>query len=217
MFESLKVTAYLQAGVITDQALPLDGILYAVAVRERYGAKPISRAGESNIRLEGGVRLPFERRNSHSPGWFYACSWAQWPEATTQGIDYWNKRLDLSLVRLIDFGGKVKKIAISEGRYKSYHMPVFYRHALSVSWYCFGDRAEIERLLPFCTHLGKKTAQGWGAVLRWKVEPFAFDWSERGERGQLMRAIPAKTGAVMGIRPSYWNPRHQFPCLLPDS
>ena len=49
-FKQLRIRAYLQTGVISDQFLPLDGILYYHLTRDMMGEKVISKPGESNIR-----------------------------------------------------------------------------------------------------------------------------------------------------------------------
>ncbi len=152
--------------------------------------------------------------NGGTDQWFYAASFAQWGEAT-EGQDHWNKRFDSSLAHLVDFDGKRGKVIVEQGRYKAYHMPVWYRHALSVSWWVVGDIGWVMRMLSTVTHIGKKGAQGWGAVLRWEVEPTPCDWSVYGQGGKLMRAIPAEYGILTGLRPSYWIPRNQMICEVP--
>jgi CRISPR type IV-associated protein Csf3 len=213
VMEPLRITAWLQCGVISDTFLPIDGVLYYTAMRERYGPQEVTWSGQNHPNAVPGVQLPLKRVDGHGPMWFYAASFAQW-ERATEGQDHWNKRLDLSLVSLIDFRGRRGKIDVAAGAMKSYHMPVFYRHALAARWYAVGYRPEIERLLAHCTHLGKKTSQGWGAVLRWDVEPWPEDWSVRGPQG-LMRAIPAERGILTGFRPSYWLPKNQTICAVP--
>jgi CRISPR type IV-associated protein Csf3 len=77
-----------------------------------------------------------------------------------------------------------------------------------------GHRPSIEALLRFTTHLGKKTAQGWGAVRAWRIDPIPEDWSVHRD-GRLMRAIPATAGQLTGFRPSYWLRKNQTFCALP--
>lgn len=119
------------------------------------------------------------------------------------------------------FGKRKATIDISRGHYKAVHRKLYYRSALYIDWYALGDKDIIIDLLRFVTNLGKKTAQGWGAVLRWEVIDWHEDWSIRGpknQRGQqkLMRALPMERSSVVcGLRPSYWLPRHQFPCVIP--
>src|SRR5690606_12475999 len=127
---------------------------------------------------------------------------------------FYVKKIDIKYAGLID--RKHKKIETARGRYKPYHLNVYYRHSLYVDWFCVGNKEDIERLLRFCTHLGKKTAQGWGSVLRWEVIEWPEDWSIRGQNGKLMRSVPVLgDGFLYGVRPSYWNERHIFPCKMP--
>lgn len=216
MFEPLKITAHLMTGVISDAFLPIDGILYYQGMRERLGEQTVTLPGQS-YGGPGDHHLPLKQVNSHKREWFYAASFAVWPEHAREGTDYWNKRVDVSLIDLVDWQGRKARIDVAAGRYKSYHMPVFYRVALFVDWFVVGDKTEIERLLGTVTHLGKKTAQGWGAVREWEVQRWAADWSIHGDHGQIMRAIPSPdlTAPMYGLRPSYWLPKHQFPCRLP--
>ena len=101
---------------------------------------------------------------------------------------------------LVDFQGKRGKVIIEQGRYKAYHMPVFYRVAEQVEWYCVGDKARIEALLSTVTHIGKKRAQGWGRVIRWEVEPWPKDWSRRCQPDSPLAA----TSGASNLRP-FWS------------
>jgi CRISPR type IV-associated protein Csf3 len=102
-------------------------------------------------------------------------------------------------------------------------MPIFYKAALWVRWYCVGDKTEIARLLSTCTNIGKKSSQGWGRVARWEIDQsIGEDWSI-WKNGCLMRGIPAfekpagHVGniALYGVRPSYWDRRNQIMLVLP--
>jgi len=214
--EPLRVTAQLETPVISDATLPLDGILYYVAMRERYGGQLYTEPGADHSPRVAGVQLPLKRVDGHIPTWYYAASFAQWDGRVAEGTDHWNKRVDESLCYLIDFGGRRGKIDISSSAYKSYHMPLYYRHALRVRWYAVGEPRLISGLLRFATHLGKKTSQGWGSVSRWDVEPWPDDWSTRGPSGEIMRPIPSESGMMMGYRPSYWLPKNQTRCQAPE-
>jgi CRISPR type IV-associated protein Csf3 len=213
----LRVRAWLRSGVVADRFLPLDGILFYQAQRDRYGPADVSLPG-TYTGVEETI-LPLSIARQGRPDWYYQCSWAQWPEHTVEGADHWNKRFDQSLAQYVDFQGKRGRILVGEGRYKAYRMPVFYRAALWVDWYCQGNQAGIEALLRCVTHIGKKGAQGWGRVIRWEVEPAPEDYSVwRGKT--LMRGVPADEAPGRevlryGIRPSYWNPDNQWLLALP--
>jgi hypothetical protein len=214
-FQQLRVRAYLQTGVISDQFLPLDGILYYHLVRDIMGEQYISKPGESNIREGAGIMLPIMRSGKRDDTWFYHCSFAQWPINTIEDNTFYVKRFDLSLSGMVETG--TRRVKINAGTYKAYHVNIYYRHAIYVEWYCIARKEELENLLRFCTHIGKKTSQGWGSVLRWEVIDWPEDWAIRGPGGRLMRAVPIHgDGFLYGIRPSYWNQRHIFPCKMPE-
>lgn len=214
-FQQLRVRAYLQTGVISDQFLPLDGILYYHLTRDLMGEKIISKPGESNVREGANITLPIKKSGRKDESWFYHCSFAQWPQNMIEDQAFYVKRFALNRSGIIDH--KTRKVQISRGQYKAYHINVYYRHALYVEWYCIARTTELENLLRFCTHIGKKTTQGWGSVLKWEVTQWPEDWGIRGPGGRLMRAVPVNdNGFLYGIRPSYWNPRHVFPCKMPD-
>ena len=221
-FESLRVTAYLRTGIICDRWLPLDAILLYQASRDQCSEQMATLPGGETEKKN--VTMPLAVIHPGESDWYYACSWAQpQPWWIAEGRDYWNKRLDQQFAYLVDFGGRRGKVMTAKGRYRSYHMPVFYRTALEITWYCVGDKERIECLLSTVTHIGKKRAQGWGAVARWKVTLYPEDYSIwRGK--QLTRGVPiqdAKEEKILrlmhyGLRPSYYRSQNQMPLAMPE-
>jgi len=219
-FRPLKVTAHLRTGVVADRWLPLDGILlYQISKLnsvEQYATLPGGDDRECHQSMPLAVVHPGERN------WYYACSWAQpQPWWFAEGCDHWNKRFDTMYSDLIDFGGRRGNVLIEKGRYKSYHMPVYYRIAIRIHWYCVGDRDEIEQLLMTVTHIGKKRVYGWGRVLAWEVTPWHADWSVWRD-GRLTRGVPVEdapsvtTRLHYGLRPGYYKPANQMTLAMPD-
>ena len=82
------------------------------------------------------------------------------------------------------------------------------------------DLYEEYNRIVFCTGIGKNTGDGWGQVKNWEVTEWPEDWSIRGFNNKLMRNVPLKDqegrGFLYGVRPSYWNTRHQFLCKMPE-
>lgn len=214
MFEPLRITAWLQCGVNGEKQFPFDQILFHLAMRDAYGVEPASTP-LAELGVEA-VPLPLSVCNP-GPQWYYAASHAQWSLPYAEMTTYWHKRFDISFVELLDPRGKQRTIRVDAMRFKSYRMPQFLRHALSVTWFAVGDRIEIARLLRLLTHIGKKTSQGDGAILETHLEPWPEDWSVWGPQAKLMRNIPADYGPIMGIRPSYWDRINQTHCLSPDA
>jgi CRISPR type IV-associated protein Csf3 len=156
--------------------------------------------------------------------WYWACSFAQpQPWWLAEGEDHWNKRFDASLAGLLDPAQSPGRVIVEKGTYRAYHMPVYYRVADKIEWYCVGDQETIVMLLSTCTHIGKKRAQGWGRVAWWDVEPFPHDYSEWRD-GAPTRALPEQLKAKAhgrgriahyGIRPPYHVAAHQMRVVLP--
>lgn len=164
-------------------------------------------------------RIPSDQQNA----WYYKCSFAQFPHTKTEYQDFYNKRFSSEHGDLIDFKNKRAKVETHKGKFKNYHKTSYNISTQYIDWFCVGDKEVLEFVLRFCTHIGKKVSQGFGSVLKWEVQPWKEDWSERGPKPQkkgskpkLMRAVPYfKSPIQYGIRPSYYNPRHQFNVLLP--
>jgi len=187
------------------------------ACREQYGVQAASLPG--GHRKQPAVHMPLAIVRPGTMDWYYACSWAQpQPWWLAESCDHWNKRVDIGFAELLDHHGR---ILIEKGRYKAYHMPLFYYVASRIEWYCVGDRAIIERLLSTVTHIGKKQAQGWGRAARWTVEPWPEDWSVWRD-GQLIRGVPLsdvperKEALLYGIRPGYYARHNQMMVVMPD-
>ena len=221
-FEPLRVTARLRTGVVSDQWLPLDGVLMYQVYRDRFGPQDATLPGGGIVEELGPEAVPLEIRNPGTPFWYYACSFAQpQPWWVVEGQDHWNKKFRAMFADLIDFGGRRGKVIIEQGKYRSYHMPIFYRVALQVEWYCVGHKEAIEYLLKTVTHVGKKRSQGWGRVSEWVVESWPVDCSIWKD-GKLMRAVPVEDvdseGVdVMnyGLRPPYYMRQNQMMVVKP--
>lgn len=217
MFKQLRIRAYLQTGVISDQYLPLDAVLYYHLVRREIGEQLISKPGESTVREGVGIHLPFKKSGPENEAWFYACSFAQWSEKLVEDTSFKTKQGDW--LRHTEYlGDKTRRIDIQRGKHKSYHIKMYYRYAEYVDWYCVGNPKEICSLLRFCTNIGKNSGDGWGVVKKWEIIEWPEDWSIRGFNNKLMRAVPvlSERAFLYGVRPSYWNPKHIFNCKMPD-
>lgn len=215
-FEPLRITATLRTGVLSDNYLPLDALLYYQVHRRAYGPQDVTIPGAK--RLQQNDRkppMPLDRATING-WWMWTASFAQWGPHS-DGQSHWVKRFDRQYEGLVDFGKRRGKIDTSSGKYRGYNMPVQYRHALWVRWYATGDKGAITEFLADVTHIGKKAAQGFGRVIGWTVEPWPEQWWLRDGRDKLMRAMPEAGGVLYGVRPSYWEPRHQTECRLPDA
>lgn len=228
IFQPLRVTAHLRTGIVADRWLPLDALIWYQAHRDQLGPQDATLPGGQTQRHK--VSMPFKIIHPGTNDWYFSCSWAHpQPWWMAEGSDYWNKRFDSVYADLVDFAGRRGKVVIEKGKYKAYHMPIFYYAALKIEWYCVGDRSRISALLSTMTHIGKKTVQGWGRVTRWEIEPWPDDWSVWRD-GRLMRGVPfndvlkareykdVQPFDVMhyGLRPSYYRSIHQRKLAVPQ-
>jgi CRISPR type IV-associated protein Csf3 len=216
-FKNLRIRAYLKTGVISDQYLPLDGILYYHLVRREMGEELITKSRESNVRQGANITLPIKKSGPKNEFWFYACSFAQFPQSIVEDSSFKVKSGDW--LRHDNHFNAKKKIDITRGKFKNAHIKLYYRHCTYIDWYCVGWPDKIAELLQFCTNIGKNTGDGWGEVLKWEITEWPEDWSVRGMGNKLMRNVPMqqdKPGFMYGLRPSYWNPRHISVCKMPD-
>ncbi len=212
MFEPLKITAYLAGsiGAARPEDISLDGILAAQVLRRHFGEEfyhlpnpqellyfarlPLEMRGKPGEYVKtlatGDVWMNFGQGIIDESFWYWSCSSAQ-IQVRARDTHHWNKRFDTqaALSDHIDFGGRVQKILIEQGRFKAYHMPLSTLIADKVIWYAYGDALKIAQLLLPVMGISKKRSQGEGAVLRWEIEQIAEDYSE-WQNGELMRPLP---------------------------
>jgi CRISPR type IV-associated protein Csf3 len=243
MMQPLQITAHL-AGSISlarPEDLALDGILAYQVLRRHFGPAFYSLPDPKECLYFASLPLamrgsPSECLRSLSTGsiwsrpsesvldeslWYWACSSAQ-IEVKGRDTQHWNKRFDSqpALSDHIDFRGRVQKIIIEQGPYKSYHMPLPLLVADKVAWYAYGDRDMIAELLHDVAAISKKRSQGNGAVRRWHIEPVEEDCSEWKD-GELMRPIPGPlfAGTPLDVqhiayRAPQWHPLNQAMCVV---
>lgn len=194
------ITAYLRCGVVSDPWLPLDGVLlYEVARRQTGGGPDASLPGTGTLRAISAPtpKLPLLKVHDDQY-WYYACSFAEWGQPYAEGRDYWNKRNDVD--KFLDMLSRdVHRLDVGSGRYKSYHMPVFYRVAPWVRWWAIGEIDAIRDLLGGILALGKKRAYGWGRVIRWTVDETDQD------RSLWVGPIPQRAIPVTHLAGHHWQ------------
>ena len=210
--QPMQITAYLAGSIALarPEDLALDGLLAYQLLRRHFGVEFYHLPDPKECLAF--ARLPLEMRGNPSSYvmglqtgevwmnsaqgieddslWYWACSSAQ-IEVKGRDTQYWNKRFDTqaALSDHIDFGGRVEKIIIENGRYKAYHMPLPTLVCDKVVWYAYGDMEQVADLLTPISAIGKKRVQGNGHVLRWETAPMEEDYSE-WRNNQLMRPLP---------------------------
>lgn len=206
--------------------LMLDSLLYRAALLDRLGEEyyilpPLSPADTELLEAE----VPLVRRETGGI-WYYACSWAN-VEAASLGQHVTNWVRGYPATDAVEYMNKKGRLLIKtwQGDDKLYNMPMHCYTVESLSWYAVGDQDEIKRLLEtYYPAIGKKSAYGQGQLAyypdgsRWRVEPWAEDWSEVDGEMRRTRGLPmsVEVGAWpldmvrCGVRPPYYLHDHQF-------
>lgn len=231
-YRPLRVTAYLASPVamLPHDALALDGILeYAAFTLDWPTVLPyVAKPGQKRVlpRLTdkdpANWRLPVKRLgHKGDPDWYWAASWAVFPDGFTVDRTHWNRRFDgghAGLSRHLNFGSKSEKVCVSAGRYKSYHMPMCLITASSLQWWCVGAVDGLAKLLSEIRQLGHKRSQGYGEIRRWEIYPSQEDYS-CWQNGLPMRALPDREGDYRrgwhSIRAPNWHSSRKRLCVLP--
>lgn len=240
--QPLKITAYVAGSIALarPEDLALDGILAYQVLRKHFGDEFYHLPDPKETLFF--AKLPLEMRGTPSPLmtmlhtgakwieppyllddslWYWSVSSAQ---IAIKGRDtiHWNKRFDTqaALSDHIDFGGRVEKILIEQGRYKAYHMPLPLLVCDRVVWYAYGEMEAIADLLTGIASIGKKRTSGNGSILRISIKPMGQDWSEWRD-GTLMRPIPGPLAQHItpldiqhiAFRAPQWHSANQCMCV----
>jgi hypothetical protein len=222
--EPLLITLRLGSPFAVTGWLPLDGTLHWLVKRdlspEEFEAMCAEAAAAGLDEENCDVPLPLDEREAAGRH-YWAASFGAW-----QGIESvtrWHKRWDEQHDDLVDFDKRPAKVFLRGGHFLTRQMPLVIHSAPEITFWAMGNRAEVQRLLGSCNHIGKAAASGYGRIRDVLVEPRANDrscWRE----GWPTRAIPVGGGeglpaerlAYTGYRPPYWWPANQATCLAPE-
>ena len=243
--QAMQITAYVAGSIALarPEDLALDGLLSYQVLRRHFRDEFYYLPDPKEKLLF--ARLPLEMRGNPLPRiqnantgdkwivpaeglkdgslWYWACSSAQ-IDVKGRDTQHWNKRFDTQagLSDHIDFGGKVEKILIEQGRYKAYHMPLPTLVCDKIRWYAYGDIEKVAELLVTIAAMGKKKSYGNGQVLRWEIEPMEEDCST-WKANKLMRPLPRQLGTSVqwqlfnmqhtAFRAPQWHPGNQEMCV----
>ena len=225
----LEITAKLVGPVLTnDGYIALDSLLHW-AVWDMLGREPYwdrhatdrrrcaatRRNGDSTKGLTF-YQLPLRKVNAPFRGkWYWAASFAQWPEDVHIDTAHFSKRFPQERVHLLK---GTPTVPIASGPLKSYRIPFNVFVASEVRFYAVGDAEIVRNLLRRVRGIGKKHHRGFGMVREWNVEQCDDDWSEWLPDGSPSRSIPCKeheADGLFGFRPPYWHPDCQTWCMMP--
>lgn len=205
---------YSNAHVAAREPVMLDGLLANAVAREATGGEmlpPSSAPYEIPLPL-----LCLWRNEAGLPLWAASCLIPE-GECARDAV-YLHKRAQTGQFTKGDKRGRFS-ISTTTGRYMERRVITPTMTAQRWIAYAIGVPQEIERLLSFISHIGKRRAAGLGEVRRWRVEETLCDPVEVLVRdGRLIRPIPADAAGVLdvfapndppgfcGWTPPYWLP-----------
>lgn len=211
--EPLRVVAHLANGYIApvDGGLHLDGILSAACfslypsvinpTADRYIIPlPLSLAWVSPI--GDPLWLATELRPA---------------DEAKLGVAYLHARYPVDRA---DLAGR-RAVLTSAGRYKDARLPLAVTVADRVEGWCIGDAGQVKRLLDRIDYIGRKSAHGFGRVIKWEiaaapdVDPETI-LDRRAVPLDYLAEIGASVAATrlaprLGWTPPYWHPASQGP------
>lgn len=236
-YEALTIRLTLRQGspLVSYDPVQLDNLLAFAVVQEATQGELIGNPPAPCVGWQ--IPLPLLCLWLSDRGLPLWCSSVFWPvpgigeevvgaEWRTQDVLYWHKRMPRGIWAE---GGKSGRLSLngSTGRWMERRTPV--PVTLCTHWeaHCWGDKAEVTRLLSKIAFVGKKRAVGLGEVARWDVvsgvRDVVSDSKSQPEDilfrdGILQRPIPAayaqrarlelaEVPSRVGWTPPQWNPK----------
>ena len=117
------------------------------------------------------------------------------------------------------------RIKTNQGHFKDFmiNLPIIITD--TITFYCNGDKKELERLLSHLTSIGKKTSSGSGRIRNITITETSEDYSFFKEN-HIMRPIPATMDVPVfegmifqqqPYKPPYWDKNNVCMCIVPEN
>ena len=117
------------------------------------------------------------------------------------------------------------RIKTNQGHFKDFmiNLPIIITD--TITFYCNGDKKELERLLSHLTSIGKKTSIGSGRIRNITITETNEDYSFFKEN-HIMRPIPATMDVPVfegmifqqqPYKPPYWDKNNVCMCMVPEN
>lgn len=205
--EPLRIVAEIAGPVVAYDPAYLEGLLaWAVVMDETNGRGVDAPPRYTPLPLEAAG---FYGQNNSLPLW-RASVFAPVGESV-RDVSYVHKRAPQAR------HSNYANIKTIYGRYMDRRVPLPTVTARAWDAFCYGNAAEVERLLSLCSHLGKRRGSGYGEVHKWWVVPWEGGDPLMGEDGRLRHAIPEEHAVranyrideppvLVGWTPPHWAP-----------
>lgn len=210
----LKISITVSKMLIPSMPIHFDSLIAAAAVKE------FTDNGDGTINDYDEIInfLPLEKYEAGGE-WVWMSSVIRWNtfgkfmKSMTQSMDQY-KVTQLRNDGVIKFGPK--SLNTASGSLKS-SISLLPSAAYSTGVaFCVGDKARVEELLSFVTHIGKKHQRGSGVVLEYKVVEVEENdfWLDRNIPLTMknVASVDHKPCSNVGVRPPYWlnKNKHQI-------
>lgn len=216
--QPLRVIAHLANGFASlDPWSPsLDAILAYHMLREHLGSEDFAAQTDDMMSPVEGLPLAVER---HGELWWYMCSSPQYL-SVAEHIRHFHRRFDAQQAERF-LAPQKARVNVTAGPLKAFRLPLRIVVCDRVQWHCIGERADIERLLRTCTHIGAKRGSGHGVVDRWEISHDGMI-----DIARFMRPLPTefaeahhRGGDLMewGIRPPGRLRENITLCIMPPT
>lgn len=217
--EPLRVIATLRPGahIVNYDPICLDGILAWAVVQEATEGAGVPHTNDPYC-----LPVPLATLWRSDDGYPLHASTSLYPVGVVHADDihYYHKRAPTG-----EYSRATSKhglsIPIRSGRWMERRIPVPTQTTMALEALCIGNQSEIQRLLAYVSHIGKRRASGMGEVAAWDVAPvdqFVL-WREIDGERRLARSIPQAAGPALDIRtidaPALvgWTPPQWHPVL----
>lgn len=204
---------------ITSSWLHLDSILAYLCTRDALGELFYSMPTEETIDISL-LDLPLKKTDDvfHSSVGIYSDT------AKLYKDTIYKRFTDKETYKLTKKQQK-GRIKTNQGHFKDFMINIPILITDTITFYCNGDKEELNRLLSHLTSIGKKTSIGGGRINKINITETSEDYSFFKE-GMIMRPIPTKIkipifeGMVFQqqpYKPPYWDKNNVTMCYVPQN
>lgn len=204
---------------ITSPWLHLDSIVSYLCLRDALGDLFYSLPTEETIDVSF-LDLPFKKTSD-----VYHASVGIYDDNVKLYKDTIYKRFTDKETHKLTRKQQKGRVKINQGHFKDFMIDLPILITRNITFYCNGDKRELERLLNHLTRIGKKTSIGSGRINNIHITETSDDYSFFKD-GKVMRTIPASMDLplIEGMvfqqqhyKPPYWDKNNVCMCVVPEN
>lgn len=204
MYKRLLITAYMRSPLVANDELYLDGILYRQVRRDTLGPDYYNLPRFAT--QPGGVKVRLNLKRERGS---YLASMARLRQAVTKTTNFHKKTNQLRATQWV----LPQRIYTNQKIYKDYRVPIDVTSLKRVTWVVVGDEDWLRETLAKVVAIGKKTAQGYGIVAAWAVEPTTIKGLRHFRILNGGSDLGSFTADQKTVNPPY-SDRRAVPCVL---